>query len=258
MIDYGTFDFEELGERGKDTIDGIRLAFHKKDRYRAIESIEILLKKGYDVYLQPMIIMNYTDEEVLELVNLANQYNIKAFYIVDSFGQMSPENVRRYFSIIDKNLKGNIMIGFHGHNNNQLAYANSLEFLSVASGREKILDCSLNGMGKGAGNLPSELIIEYLNKHHNKSYNVAELYRILVSTIEKYSDKYKWGYCPEFLLSAKYGCTPSFVSYFLSKYNVTLDELDELLSMLDEDKKTSSNSSHAEEVYQRRLKRNND
>ena len=110
-------------------------------------------------------------------------------------------------------------------------------------------------MGKGAGNLPSELIIEYLNATKEKQYDLSKLYEVIDNIIKKYQKDYTWGYCPEYLMSAKNGCTPSFVNYFIKKYKSTLSELNELLKMLNKDKKISSNNEHAEEVYQEYLVR---
>lgn len=251
MIDYGTFDFESLSNRSSNSIDGIRLAFHKKDRYEAIKCAEILENKGYDVYIQPMVVVSYTEDELLELIDLVNSRipSAKAFYIVDSFGQMQPNDVKKLLNIVDVNLAKGIKIGFHGHNNMQMAYANSIEFVKTNSIHEKMIDCSLMGMGKGAGNLPTELISSYLNNNFSKSYNASEIYNVIDKIIKKYSERFKWGYCPEFFLSAKYGCTPSFVNYFINNYNVSLEDLDELLSMLDDDKKIASNKEHGDVIY---------
>ena len=258
MIDYNTFDFEELKDRTETSIDGIRLAFHKKDRFEALKCVQILCDKGYDVYIQPMIIMSYTDEEIFELINIINMMssNIKVFYIVDSFGQMLPKDIKRIFTIVDSNLRNDIKIGFHGHNNLQLAFANGLEFIQMQSQHDKMLDCSLNGMGKGAGNLPTELIASYLNSNNEKKYNEQEIFNVIEKIINKYKDNYSWGYNSEYLLSAINGCTPSFVNYFRKKYNVSIGDLCELLAMLDNDKKNASNNEYGDEVYAKYLVKN--
>ncbi len=253
MIDYNTFDFNKLGDRSENTIDGIRLAFHKKDLDEALKCIEIISKKGYDVYIQPMVIINYSEEELTKLVEFINQSpsNIKALYIVDSFGQMYPENVRKLFKYIDSNLKEDVMLGFHGHNNRQMAYANSLEFINMPTDRYKMIDSSLDGMGKGAGNVPTELLISYINRKLNKDYNIDKAYEIINEVIKEYTKEYKWGYEQKYLLSANHGCTPSHVNYFIENFNVNLKELNILLGMLDSSKKIASDKEHCNQVYKK-------
>lgn len=251
MIDYGTYDFNQLDERGQNTVDGIRLAFHKKNIKEIIECVKILDSKGYDIYIQPMVVINYSEHELLDLISLINNLdcNIKAFYIVDSFGQMMPNDVRRIFNFIDQNLKRNIKIGFHGHNNMQLAFSNSIEFINLSTNRELILDCTLDGMGKGAGNCPTELIVSYINQKYNNKYDISKIYEVIDLIIRKYKASYSWGYDPKYLLSANYGSTPSYVNYFIKQYGLGLKELNDLLEMLDNSEKVASNNSYADKVY---------
>ena len=80
-----------------------------------------------------------------------------AFYLVDSFGTMKRKDMLRFFYMIEHNLREDIVIGFHSHNNLQLAYANAQTLVDLQTSRSLILDSSIMGMGRGAGNLNSEL-----------------------------------------------------------------------------------------------------
>ena len=109
MIDYGKFDVNNLAPRGEDTIDGIRMAFHKKDRFNMIELARIIMSKGYEFFVQPMITMRYSDKELLELIETVNEQlpNASGFYIVDSFGEMRPNDMERMLNLVDYNLNAN-------------------------------------------------------------------------------------------------------------------------------------------------------
>lgn len=88
MINLGDFDVSKLPNREESNISGIRLAFHKKDIDKAYETAKKIIEKGYELFIQPMVSLNYTDSEMLMLINKFNLLNIHAFYIVDSFGSI--------------------------------------------------------------------------------------------------------------------------------------------------------------------------
>lgn len=253
MIDYGTYDFSNLPNRDENGIDGIRIAFHKKDYKNAIEAAKTVLSKGYEVFIQPMIILSYSENEIIDLVKLVNHEvsNITAFYIVDSFGQMRYGDCTRILNIVDQYLYKDIKIGFHGHNNLQSAYSNSLELISNDINREFILDCSLNGMGKGAGNVPTELVMNYLNSSYKKNYDLIPTYKIINDVIKDFKHEFSWGYSVNFLLSAINGCTPSYINYFINRCHLKSADLPGILSMLDENKKTAFYEDHAKEIYEK-------
>ena len=73
LLDYGTYDVEELPPWDGSSLDGIRVTFHKEDRDPALEAARRIQEKGYKVFLQPMVALSYTDQEYLELIEKANQ-----------------------------------------------------------------------------------------------------------------------------------------------------------------------------------------
>ena len=127
MIDYGKYNPDKLRPKTLDTIDGIRLAFHKKDRFKAIEWGRKILDKGYQLFIQPMTSLRYTDEEMLEFIKMVNKElpDATAFYIVDSFGEMRLNDLNRMAYLVDHNLSPQIVMGLHSHNNLQLSYSNA-------------------------------------------------------------------------------------------------------------------------------------
>ena len=165
MIDYGKYEPELLEQCSGDSIDGIRLAFHKRDRKEAITWGRKILDRGYKLFMQPMTCLRYSDSELLDLIDDVNSQlpETTAFYIVDSFGEMHSDDVSRLAYLIDNNLKSDIAMGLHAHNNLQFSYSNAVTLLDFSMNRELIFDSSILGMGKGAGNMNTELFAEHLN-----------------------------------------------------------------------------------------------
>ena len=154
-------------------IEGIRLTFHKKEISQAVSWAQILMEKGYRVFMQPVGTVFYSDMELLQLVERINELSPYAFYIVDTLGSMYRNDVSHRFYVIDKNMKPGIHIGFHGHNNLQLAFSNAQILGKIQTKRTLILDASVYGMGRGAGNLPTELITQYINRNIASRYDVS-------------------------------------------------------------------------------------
>ena len=196
-------------------------------------------------------IMTYSDNEIINLIRLVNEKVpfAKAFYIVDSFGQMKSGDCSRILKIVDEYLNKDICIGFHGHNNLQLAYANSLELINNDLNRTYMLDSSLNGMGKGAGNVPTELIMNYLNQNYQTDYNLKPIYNIINEVIDDFKKEYTWGYSTNYLLSSLNGCTPSYINFFVNKCHIKSSELPKILSLIEDHKKISFDEIYAEEIY---------
>lgn len=253
MMDYGKFDVDRLEICNQNGIDGIRLAFHKKDMLNIVPIAKKIMTKGYNLYIQPMITMRYTDVELLQLIEIVNKelYNAKAFYIVDSFGEMKSHDVTRIMNLVDHNLVNTIAIGFHSHNNMQMSYSNAMTLLGYDTERNLIIDSSIMGMGKGAGNLNTELLIEELNAKHNGKYDNNSLLEVIDTVVEPLHSEFDWGYSVEYYLSAINGCTPSYAGYFYNKHSMAIDQLNELLGMIDEHKKISFDKLYAEEIYKK-------
>lgn len=251
MMDYGKFDVDNLHEKSEEGIDGIRMAFHKKNCLDMISLGRKIIEKGYKFYIQPMITLRYSDGELLQLIDLVNKKlpDAEGFYIVDSFGEMRPNDMNRMLNLVDHNLIPSMTLGFHSHNNLQLSYSNAMSMLQFPTTRNLILDSSIMGMGKGAGNLNTELLLEHLNLFYGKRYKIAPLLEVIDKVINQLHDEFYWGYAPEYYLSSANHCTPSYASHFYNKHMLSIDQVGELLGMLKEDKKNSFDKEYAEEVY---------
>ncbi len=251
MMDYGKFDVDGLASRTDSDIDGIRLAFHKKNRKDIIAVGRTILNKGYKLFVQPMLGLHYTEREMLDLINDVNTClpDASGFYIVDSFGEMHGEDIKRLLKLFDESLSPNMLIGLHSHNNLQLSYANALEMLKADVKHELMLDCSILGMGKGAGNLNTELLLQHLNTNGGKNYKLLPILSVIDRVLNRIRAEYYWGYAVEYYLSSAYHCTPSYASHFYNKHMLPIDQVAELLSKITPDKKNSFDKKYAEDLY---------
>lgn len=249
MLNYGEFNIDELPQYKNGAIKGIRLAFHKKDSANAIESGKLIIQKGYQLFVQPMISLNYSDEEFIELIHAVNEVNPYAFYIVDSFGIMKRKDLIRLFYMVEHNLKDGIAIGYHSHNNMQLAYSNAQSLADIQTKRDMIIDSSIYGMGRGAGNLNTELFVEYLNDNIGTSYYLKPLLVIIDEILTSFYQQNYWGYSLSNYLSAKHNAHPNYARYLDEKNTLTYEAMDEIFSLFDGRKKTHYDKEYIESLY---------
>ncbi|WP_144645535.1 3-deoxy-manno-octulosonate cytidylyltransferase [Priestia megaterium] len=252
MIDYNPNLTTEDIPHKRDTqgfLKGIRLAFHQRYYKEAISYTKELMDKGYEVCIQPMVTSSYADQTLLELVELSNQLNVYAFYMVDSFGTMSNEDVERLYHLINYNLTSNIKFGLHTHNNKQLAYSNSVKFLGIAKERKVMLDASVYGMGRGAGNLNTEIIADYLNKSYKKNYEINPLLQIIDNTLKVIKEEKNWGYSIEYFMSASKSCHPNYSSYLMNKKTLNVEGISEILDQIPVTDKGSFKKELVEDLY---------
>ncbi|MBQ5404180.1 MAG: hypothetical protein IIU11_07425 [Bacteroidales bacterium] len=247
IIDHNTFTLDNLHIADNTGIDGIRYAFHKEDMRKALKEAKKIISKGYDLYIQPMVSVRYNDEEFKEMINVCNSElsEAKAFYIVDSFGQMDNSLLLHQLEIADLYVNETMTIGFHGHNNRQLVYSNALAMVAQETRHDLLLDSTVMGMGKGAGNLCTELIMTVLNER-GANYYANGIYNLIDSYIAGLQRSYPWGYNLDYYLSSLYGCTPSYIKLFTRDDRVTTDVLISLLKNMPEGKKVACDKIFAE------------
>ncbi len=249
MINYGEYNIEELPEYDGSSIDGIRVAFHKKNLHEALELCKQIKAKGYLVFIQAMLSLSYSDEEFLTLIRSVNVFKPYAFYIVDSFGMMKGKDLTRLFYMVEHNLEDGIWIGFHSHNNMQLAYSNAQQLTTVPTNRDLIIDASIMGMGRGAGNLNTELFVDYLNENVKKNYNLKPLLSIIDKILNHFYQRNYWGYSLSNYISAVHNAHPNYAGYLDAKKTLTIEDMNEIFAMMDSEKKVSYSKEYAEELY---------
>ena len=166
MIDYGTCSLEDIQPCEDSFLDGIRVIFKKQKMYEAMEFCGRVKEKGYKVFSQLVSITSYSDEELRELICLVNEVEPYAVSMVDTYGLLEPDRLLHYYEILDREVKPHIQIGFHAHNNFQMGYANAQAFLKKNTDRDVLVDATLFGMGKSAGNAPIELLARKMNEEY--------------------------------------------------------------------------------------------
>ena len=249
MMNWNEYDVSELPYCSETVIDGVRVAFHKKELQQGLKVCESLKEKGYKVFVQAMVSLNYCDKEFIELIKKVNTIHPYAFYIVDSFGVMKKKSLMYMLDMVDKNLLKDIWIGFHSHNNLQLAYSNAQCLADIPMKRNLIIDSSVFGMGRGAGNLNTELFIDYLNENYNKKYNIEPLLSVIDEIIVRFYEERPWGYTLPNYLSAIYNIHPNYAMFLDSKKTLTVKEINEIFSMLDKEKGVSFDGDYIESKY---------
>jgi 4-hydroxy 2-oxovalerate aldolase len=249
MVNYGEYSISELVDCEYAPIDGIRVAFHKHDRYEAMEFCRKIKEKGYLVFVQPMVTMLYSDDEFKELIEIANNISPYAFYIVDSFGMMNKKMLSHYFDIVETALNEEIFVGFHSHNNLQSAFANAQSLLERRSDRTIIIDSSVYGMGRGAGNLNSELLLNELNEEIGKQYEIKPLLQIMDKVLNRFYEENPWGYSLSNYLSAIHMIHPNYAAYLSEKKTLAIEDMDEIFSMIEPEKGVEYDENYINSLY---------
>lgn len=250
MMNFGEFETDELPVYDGHSIDGIRVAFHKKDRYRALEVCKQIKEKGYKVFVQPMVSLAYTDEEFTEMIRLVNEIQPYAFYIVDSFGRMRTEDLLRLYDLVSETLTDDIWIGYHSHNNMQLAFSNAQSLCSKAKkDRNLIIDTSIFGMGRGAGNLNTELFVDFANGEYGLDYKLNPLLEVIDKILAKFYKTNYWGYSLPNYLSAVHNAHPNYANFLSDKNTLTVEDINHIFSLMEDSKKLLFDKKYIETLY---------
>ncbi len=198
MADVGRCDYKtDIRPRSESPVDIIRVATYLNQIPAAVDVIEDAAAKGYEVTCNIMAISNAQEGDIKVALDILGKSPVNVFYIVDSFGALFPEQIQRiasmYCEFAEKYGK---KVGIHAHNNQQLAFANTVE--AVGDGVDW-LDGTYSEMGRGAGNCAMELLLAFLK---NPKYNIYPA----IQFIEKHMNKLKeegvvWGYGMQYLLT---------------------------------------------------------
>lgn len=198
MADVGRCNYkEDIHDKAESPIDLIRVATYLNTIPAAADMIEDAVNKGYQATCNIMAISNAQESDLKVALDILGKTPVEVFYIVDSFGALYPEQIARIADIyMEAATKYGKKIGIHAHNNQQLAFANTIE--AVGDGVDW-LDATYASMGRGAGNCAMELLLGFLR---NPKYDVYPAIRF----IEKHMTKLKedgvvWGYDLQYLMT---------------------------------------------------------
>lgn len=194
MLDIGRFDPREMVPASESVVGAVRVACYVHQIGEAVATAQRLDALGYETFLNIMAVSEAPAaalDEALDLIR--RQAPVRAVSVVDSYGNLTPAQtrdlVRRYAAASGKD------VGFHGHNNLQLALANSLTAVDAGA---TFLDASLAGMGRGAGNTPLELLLPQLGTPLGR---MVPLFRLLETRVPALQSELKWGYQVPYILS---------------------------------------------------------
>ena len=258
MINCGEYKGSDIEEYSGGKIKTIRIAFHKHQRNEAQELCMSLKEKGYNVFFQPMYTIGYTDLELLSLIEWANTNRPEAFYIVDSFGTMRKNDLLRMFYLVNNNLKSDIKIGFHSHNNLQLSFSNAQALIEMNLKRDMIIDSSLFGMGRGAGNLCTELLTQYINENIEDKYDLIPILEIMDEYIMPIYTQHPWGYSAPYCLAAINNCHPNYATWLMEKQSICIRDINAIIKSIPVEKKHLYDSELINKLYTEYQQRNVD
>lgn len=232
-------------------LDIVRITFHNNEAEieKAFSYARCLMKKGYHVCMQPVGTTSYTDKELLGLIAEINLLSPYAFYLVDTLGILHHKELLHFIDLIDHNLKPEIKLGFHSHNNLQMSYSNAQFISEYSTAREFILDCSVYGMGRGAGNLCTELVAQYQNSKTADRYEMMPIYAVLDDYIYPIFAHTKWGYNAHYYIAAIHRCHPNYASFLMNKQTLTMNGVDLLLKSIPQEERYIYNKQRIEELY---------
>lgn len=261
MINYGEYNIDDIPFSKDTKIDGIRVVFHKNEAIDALLFCKKIIDKGYKCFVQPMLSQSYNDEEFINLIKEANKLSPYSFYIVDSFGTMRNVDLLHYLILSDTFLDKSISIGFHSHNNLQLAFSNAKSFIEYPCKRNRIVDCSIYGMGRGAGNLNTELFLNELNSvlrydNDKSKYLIKPLLSVMDNILGKFYEHKPWGYSLANYLSAIQMIHPNYANFLYEKRTLQAQNIDEIFAVMDPVKKISFNKDYISSLYTKYMSRN--
>lgn len=248
--EYGMWDFSQIKPREKDGIDGFRVGFRKKDLKNAIDTFKTVKENGYILFIQGVESLSYSDLEMLQAVEIINEIHPYSFGIVDTYGAMYKDDVLRFFSLLDHNLDDDIAIDFHSHNNMQLSFSFAQEVVEASRGvRPIIIDTTLEGLGKGTGNLNTELMVDFLNRKKYYTYDEDEILDIIDEYIEWIKKDHTWEYQIPYFMAGIYSSHANNIIYLQDKHRLGTKDIKNILTMIDPVKRKRYDYDNIEMLY---------
>ncbi len=194
MADIGRIALDDIPLASESAIDLMRVACYAHQMDKAIELAHHCMDKGYETTINLMAVSKVNDRDLDEALSDFAKSNVPIFYLVDSFGSMYCETVESLMKKYKEALPGK-EIGIHAHNNMQLAMSNTITALMNGA---TMLDATLLGMGRGAGNCPIEILVAFLK---NPKYRLLPLLKAIQEQVLPWQKKIDWGYHIPYLVT---------------------------------------------------------
>ena len=211
MADVERCDYHvDILPKKESVIDLVRVATYIHQIPGALDMIKAIHDKGYETSVNLMAVSVVNDSELDEALEILSGSEVDVIYLVDSYGSLYSEEVqtltRKYRKYAEL---GGKKIGMHAHNNQQLAYANTIESLILGA---SYLDCTVGGLGRGAGNCSTELLLGFLK---NPRYHLRPLLKCLQEHLVPMRQKITWGYDIPYMLTGQLNHHPREAMTFL-------------------------------------------
>jgi len=194
MADIGRIDSEDIPLKKDSILDMIRVACYTKEIDKGIALAHECLNKGYEVTINIMAVSKVLEKDLDEALDDLSKSDVPVVYLVDSFGSLYSEQIhflaKKYFQALPGK-----ELGIHTHNNQQLAFANTIEAIIAGVNR---LDATLYGMGRGAGNCPLELLLSFLK---NPKFDIRPLIEVIQEIFIPMKSEIEWGYHIPYLIT---------------------------------------------------------
>lgn len=194
LVDIGRVDENDVLPRSESMLDLIRVACYIKDVDKALELVQLFHDRGYETTLNIMALSNVMENELLEAFEMIKESVVDVVYVVDSYGSLDYKDMEYLVDKFKTHLP-NKRLGVHTHNNMQLAFSNTLV---AADNGVEFLDASVYGMGRAAGNCPTELLVTHLK---NTKYNLRPLLVVLEELMVPLREKEEWGYLIPYMIT---------------------------------------------------------
>ena len=263
FCDNSRYSLENLDECDGTSFVWLRISFAQHEIDEALKFCTGAINKGYHVQFNPMDSISYTDEERKNLIEKVNKVKPASFSIVDTFGAMDMLDLSHIFKQVDDILDKDIKIGLHSHDNLGLSCALAERMIELAneSNRDIIIDGSLFGMGRGAGNAKTELLADYVNKHCGGQYDVKKLLEVIEQYIIPMLGKISWGYdLPMYVCGTKHAHVDN-VYYLKKEHNCSAMQMFDLIEIVTLQQRTRYGEGYSKtdfsalnEVYEKYMK----
>ena len=194
MADIGRINFDDIRPKSESVIDLFRVACYDYQIDKAIELAHHVMDKGYEATINLMAVSKVSNRALDQVLEDVANSRVGTFYLVDSFGSLYSEDIHELMEKYIKALPGKT-IGFHGHNNTQLAFANTIECIRCGA---NMLDATMLGIGRGAGNCPMELLISFLK---NPKYNLVPILDCIQTQVKPLQKEIDWGYFIPYMIT---------------------------------------------------------
>jgi 4-hydroxy 2-oxovalerate aldolase len=212
MADAGRTDYnEDILPKDKSVIDMVRVATYIHQLPDAVEMIKDAHEKGYETCVNLMAISLVKEHDLDEALNILTSTDVDVIYLVDSFGSLYSEDIQtliaKYIKYAEATGK---KVGVHAHNNQQLAYANTLEALIYGA---SYLDATISGLGRGAGNCHTELLLGFLK---NPKFHLRPMLKCIQDYVIPMKQKITWGFDIPYMLTGQLNLHPKPAISFMS------------------------------------------